>query len=182
MDVDAATQSMITNLPVNTGRSLEEWFVVLDAHPYQKHGEGLTFLKTEYGLSHGFANLIVARHRALDSPPASGSDLVDAQYVGSKQALRPIYERIVAGVREFGGDVEVAPKKTGVSLRRNKQFAVIEAASATRLQLGINLRGAEPTERLRAAGGMCTHRVDVRSLDEVDGELLGWMRQAYELA
>jgi hypothetical protein len=182
MDVDAATQSMIENMRVKTGRSLDEWFVVLDSHPYEKHGEGLAFLKTEHGLSHGFANLIVARHRARGSAPASGSELVDAQYTGSKAPLRPIYDRLVAAVREFGEDVDVAPKKTGVSLRRSKQFAVIEAASATRLQLGINLRGTEPTERLRAAGGMCTHRVDVRSLDEVDDELVGWLRQAYELA
>ena len=182
MDVDAATQSMITNMPVKTGRSLEEWFVALDSHPYQRHGEGMTFLKTEHGLSHGFANLIVARHRARGSAPVSGSELVDAQYAGSKAVLRPIYERLVAAASEFGEDVEIAPKKTGVSLRRNKQFAVIEAASAARLQIGINLRDAQPTERLRTAGGMCTHRVDVRSLDEVDDELLGWMRTAYELA
>jgi hypothetical protein len=29
---------------------------------------------------------------------------------------------------------------------------------------------------------MCTHRVDVRSLDEVDDQLVGWLREAYELA
>ena len=173
---------MVDNLPVKTGRSLEEWFVVLDTHPYEKHAEGMAFLKTEYGVSHGFANLIVARHRARDSAPASGSDLIDAQYAGSKGALRPIYERLVAVAAEFGEDVEVAPKKTGVSLRRSKQFGVVEAASSTRVQLGLNLGGAAPTERLRTARGMCTHRVDVRSLDEVDAELLGWMREAYELA
>jgi hypothetical protein len=182
MDVDAATRSMIANLPAKTGRDLEEWFVVLDAHPYEKHGDALSFLKTEHGLSHGFANLIVARHRARDSAPVSESELVDAQYAGSKAALRPVYERIVDAVGEFGDDVHIAPKKTSVSLRRDKQFAVIEAASATRLQLGINLRGAAATDRLRAAGGMCTHRVDVRSLDEVDTELVGWLRGAYDLA
>lgn len=182
MDVDAATESMIANLPVKTGRSLDEWFVVLDAYPYEKHGEGMTFLKTGHGLSHGFANLIVARHRARGAAPASSADLVDAQYAGAKQGLRPVYERLIAAVREFGDDVQVSPKKTAVSLRRNKQFAVIEAASAVRVQLGINLRDADPTERLRAAGGMYTHRVDVRSLDEVDAELLGWMREAYDLA
>lgn len=182
MDVDAATRSMIANLPDKTGRSLEEWFLVLDAHPYEKHGQGLAFLKTEYGLSHGFANLIVGRHRARASAPVSEDGLIDAQYAGAKASLRPIYERLVAAVREFGDDVEVAPKKTGVSLRRSKQFAVVEAASASRLQLGINLGGAAPTARLREAGGMCTHRVDVRTLDEVDAELLDWMRGAYELA
>ena len=40
-------------------------------------------------------------------------------------------------------DVEVAPKKTGVSLRRAKQFALVEAPSAKRIQLGLDL-GASP--------------------------------------
>jgi hypothetical protein len=182
MDVDAATRSMIANMPAKTGRSLEEWFVVLDAYPYEKHGQAMAFLKNDHGLSHGFANMIVAQHRARDSAPATDSGLIDAQYAGSKEALRPIYERLVAAAGEFGDDVEVAPKRTGVSLRRSKQFALVEAPSATRLQLGMNLRGITPTERLREVGGMCSHRVDVRSLDEVDAELVGWMRQAYEIA
>jgi len=182
MDVNAATRSMIDNMPARTGRSLEEWFVVLDAHPYEKHGQGLAFLKSEHGMSHGFANLVVARHRERGSAPATGVDLIDAQYSGAKADLRPIYERIVAAVATFGDDVEIAPKKTLVSLRRRKQFALVEAPSATRVQLGLNLRGAAPTERLRGAGGMCTHRVDVRGAEEVDDELIGWMRAAYALA
>lgn len=173
---------MIANMPAKTGRSLDEWFVVLDAHPYEKHGEGMAFLKTEHGLSHGFANMIVAQHRARSAAPVTSSDLVDAQYAGPKAALRPIYERLIDAAGELGDDVEIAPKKTGVSLRRNKQFALIEAPSATRLQLGLNVRGVAPTDRLREAGGMCTHRVDVRGEDEVDAELLGWLREAYERA
>lgn len=182
MDVDAATQTMIDNIPAKTGRTLDEWFAVLDAHPYDKHGQGMALLKGEYGMSHGFANLIVARHRDRGAAPATGDDLVDAQYTGAKAALRPILERVLAVSRDFGDDVEVAPKKTGVSLRRRRQFALVEAPSAARVQLGLNLKGVEPTARLTAAGGMCTHRVDVRGVDEVDGELEGWLRQAYELA
>ncbi|TFD24183.1 hypothetical protein E3T31_02375 [Cryobacterium sp. TMS1-13-1] len=75
--------------------------------------------------------------------------------------------------------MEIAPKKSSVSLRRHKQFALIEAASAKRLQLGINLAGAPATERLLLAGGMSTHKVSVASLAEVDAELLGWLRAAY---
>jgi hypothetical protein len=182
MDVDAATRSMIDNMPAKTGRSLEEWFVVLDAHPYEKHGQGIALLKSEFGMSHGFANLVVARHRERGSAPATGDDLVDSQYAGAKAELRPIYERIIAAVAAFGDDVEIAPKKTGVSLRRRKQFALVEAPSATRVQLGLNLRGVAPTDRLREAGGMCTHRVDVRGAAEVDDELIGWLRDAYALA
>ena len=181
MDVDAATQTMIDNLPARTGRGLDEWFAVVDAAGYEKHGQILSHLKSEYGVSHGFANLIAARALSRGQA-ATGDDLVDAQYEGRKAPLRPLYERLVAEVTAFGADVEVAPKKTSVSLRRKKQFAVIEAPSATRLQLGLNLRTAAATGRLRVAGGMCTHRVDVTSSGEIDAELIGWLHEAYEEA
>ena len=120
-------------------------------------------------------------HRGRGAPPATADDLVDAQYAG-RSGMRPILDRLVAEARAFGDDVEVAPKKTSVSLRRDKQFAVIEAPSARRVAVGINLRGDAPTERLKAAGGMCTHRVDVTDLGEVDDQLIGWLREAYERA
>jgi len=182
MDVDAATQTMIDNLPARTGRSLEEWFTVLDAAGPATHGQAMALLKGEHGVSHGFANLVASRHRARAAGPVSGDDLVDAQYAGAKAHLRPILERLVTQVSSFGPDVEVAPKKTGVSLRRSKQFALVEAPSAKRVQVGLNLKGTAPTERLRAAGGMCTHRVDVTGEAEVDEELLGWLREAYDRA
>ena len=145
---------------------------MVDAAGYEKHGQILSHLKSEYGVSHGFANLIAARSLSRGQAPTT-DDLVEAQYAGRKAPLRPLYDRLIAEVSAFGPDVEIAPKKTSVSLRRHKQFAVIEAPSATRLQLGVNLRGAAPTERLRAAGGMCTHRVDVASAEEIDAGARG---------
>lgn len=179
--MDAGTRSMIDNLPRSTGRSLEEWFVVLDATGLEKHGELMAYLKQEHGLSHGFANGIVLQHRSRGTSTAD-DDLVDAQYAGAKAALRPVHDAIVAAVRTFGEDVEVAPKRTGVSLRRSKQFALVEPASAKRVQVGINLKGMPPTGRLREAGGMCTHRVDVTGAEQVDDELVGWLREAYDRA
>lgn len=182
MDVDAAWQSMIDNVPAKTGRSLDEWFAVVEDSGLTKHGQILSHLKSEHGMSHGFANLVAARYLARGESTRAGGDLVDAQYAGRKAALRPLYDRLVAEVTAFGADVEVAPKKTGVSLRRRKQFALIEAPSATRLQLGLNLRDTPASDRLREVGGMCTHRVDVTSPDDVDEELVGWLRAAYEIA
>ncbi|MFT4136876.1 DUF4287 domain-containing protein [Microbacterium sp.] len=181
MDVDAATQTMIDNLPARTGRTREEWFEVLDAAGLDRHGAAIAFLKAEHGVSHGYANLIVTLHRSRGAAPTA-ADLVDAQYAGRKAALRPVYERLRAELTALGGDVEVAPKKTGVSFRRRKQFALVEAPSAARVSVGLNLRGTEPTARLKAAGGMCTHRVDLAAVDDVDDELLGWLREAYERA
>ncbi len=181
MDVDAATRTMIDNIPARTGRSLEEWFAVLDAADLPQHGKAMALLKGEHGLTHGFANLIVSLHRGRGSEPTA-TDLIDAQYADAKSALRPLCDRLIAAASALGDDVEIAPKKTSVSLRRAKQFAVIEAASRTRIALGLNLRGVEAGGRLLAAGGMCTHRVDLTSLEDLDAEVLGWLRDAYDRA
>jgi hypothetical protein len=174
-------QSMIDNLPANTGRSLQEWFAVLEATGLEKHGELMAHLKTEHAVSHGYANGIVLQYRSRGISQAD-DDLVDAQYAGAKTGLRPIHDAIVAAVAEFGPDVTVAPKKTSVSLRRSKQFAVIEPASAKRIQLGIQLIGNATTDRLLTGNAMCSHRVNLSIVDEVDGELLGWLREAYSRA
>jgi hypothetical protein len=89
---------------------------------------------------------------------------------------------LIKVVSKFGDDVELAPKKAGVSLRRSKQFALIEPSTKTRIDLGITLKGIAPTDRLKVVGGMCTHKVGVTSLDQVDDELIGWLRDAYERA
>jgi hypothetical protein len=174
-------KSLYDNLPANTGKTLAEWFVILDATGLEKHGELLAALKNNHGLTHGFANAIVLAYRSQDAAP-TGEELVAAQYTGAKSALVPVYDALVTAARTLGDDVEVSPKKSSVSLRRSKQFALIEAASAKRIQLGIQLKGEEPTERLQSWGGMCSHRVSVTSVDEVDDELVGWLREAYQRA
>lgn len=171
---------MTDNLLSKTGRSLEDWFVVLDETGLEKHTELMNHIKQEYGVSHGFANTIVLHYRAQGTSQAD-DDLVNAQYQGAKAALRPIYDALIATISGFGDDVEIAPKKTGVSLRRSKQFALIEAPSAKRLQIGIQLKGVEPTDRLLIWGAMCSHKVFVTSLDDVDPELFAWLRDAYEM-
>lgn len=182
MDVDAATQTMIDNVPAKTGRPLVEWFTVLDAAGPATHGQALALLKSEHGVSHGFANLVVRLWLERGSGPAPADDLADAQFAGRKEALRPVYDRVAAAAVALGDDVEVAPRKTAVALRRGKQFAYLEVPSATRLRVGLNLRGRAPEGRLVEHSGMCTHRVDVGSPDEVDDELVGWLREAYERA
>ncbi|MET0673589.1 MAG: DUF5655 domain-containing protein, partial [Microbacterium pygmaeum] len=143
--------------------------------------EMLGLLKSEYGVTHGYANGITLQYRS-QGESAADEDLVEAQYSGPKAALRPTYEALLSAASQFGDDVQISPKKASVSLRRSKQFALIEPASATRIQLGINLRGAEATDRLRPATGMCTHKVSLCSPAEVDAELLGWLRAAYDAA
>jgi predicted transport protein len=175
--------AMIVNFKEKTGKSLPQWLKVAKASGLEKHGQIVKHLKTDHGMTHGFANLVA--HEQLKS--ASGStpagDLVQAQYSGKKQTLRPIYDALLKQLAKFGADVEIAPKQAYVSLRRNKQFALIQPSTATRVDVGINLKGAKPTKRLEASGsfnGMVSHRVRLSSIDDVDAQLAGWLRKAYD--
>lgn len=167
------------NLQEKTGRSMPEWFEVLEKAGLEKHTEIMNLLKSEHGVSHGFANGIALQFRSRGSEPTD-IELVDAQYAAKKSALRPVYDLIIDTVRGLGDDVEVVPKKTSVSLRRTKQFAVIEAMRASRIQLGLQLRDEPTTDRLLAWGGMCSHKVNLAAVADVDDELIGWLREAYE--
>lgn len=174
-----AAATMIANLHKTSGRSLEEWVDRVHETGLDKHGQIVTHLKSEYGLGHGYANLIALTALRAGQEAASESDLVERQYAG-KDALRPIYQAILARVSQFGDDVEVAPKKASVNLRRAKQFALVTPATRTRVDLGINLPGTAPTPRLRAIGGMCTHTVALTSIDDLDDEVVNWLRLAYQ--
>ena len=97
--------------------------------------------------------------------------------------MRPIYDAIVKAVHGFGPDVVVAPKKAYVSLRRGKQFAIIQPSTKTRVDVGINLKGVAPGKRLEASGSfnsMVTHRVRLAGAGEVDAQMIAWLKQAYD--
>lgn len=176
--------SMIANMKEKTGKTLEQWLKFVKGEKLAKHGEIVKFLKAEHGMGHGFANMVAHKHLQSDAGSAADAgDLVEAQYAGEKQGLRAIYDAIVAATAKFGGDVELAPKKAYVSLRRTKQFAIVQPSTKTRVDVGINLKGRPTTDRLEASGSfnsMVTHRVRVESAKQVDKELVGWLKEGYE--
>lgn len=177
--MEKALKSMIDNMPEKTGKSLEEWKKVLKAASLEKHGEMVKLLKGEHGVSHGFANTIVSLFRQDDS---SEEDLVSAQYQG-KESLFPIYEALMAEVKKLGDDISISPKKTSVSIIRKRQFLLIKPATKTRIDLGFKFKNREAGERLGDSGPfgtMCSHRVVLNSKEEVDAELISWMKEAYD--
>lgn len=135
-------------------------------------------------MGHGDANTLV--HVALQSSPAVASEQESAEaaadrvYAGPKAALRPIHDAVMRAVADFGA-FEIAPKKTYLSLRRKKQFAMVGPATNTRVEVGLNMKGV-PGARLEALppGGMCQYRVKMTSADEVDQELISWIKRAYD--
>lgn len=183
--MDQATQTMIDNLEKNTGKSLAQWIAVVKKESLEKHGEILKFLKSEHGFTHGFANLVA--HKALKSDAESASDtdeLITKQYAGKEHFL-PIYDKLSSEIKSFGPDVEFAPKNSYVSLRRKKQFAMLIPATKTRFEIGINLKG-HPAEGIleidTKTNGMCSHKIHLNNENDIDGEVIAWIKKAYAAA
>lgn len=178
--------TMIANLEDKTGKSLDQWRNLVAQSGLKKHGEIVKHLKNEHGVTHGYANLIAHKHLKSDAGSQGGDDnLINAQYSGPKADLRPIYDTILKRVMKFGRDVEVSPKKAYVSLRRGKQFAIVQPSTKTRVDVGINLKAVTPKGRLEESGSfnaMVSHRVKLTSPRDVDSELEDWLRQAYDQA
>ena len=173
---------MIDNMPEKTGKSLNEWKSLLKTKSFAKHTDAVNFLKKEHRVTHGFANTIVALSK--EEGGETPTNLVENQYKG-KENLLPIYKSILEIVKGFGEDVTVIPKKASVSIIRKNQFALIKPATKTRIDLGLKLKEKPTTDRLKDSGPfgtMCTHRVRLSEVDEVDDELKEWLQEAYQKA
>jgi hypothetical protein len=184
--LDTTTATMIQNLEARTGKTLAQWVLVARKLGAAKHGDIVQHLKAEHSMGHGYANLIAHSLRGnVGSDAPAADDLISSQYAGDKAALLPIYNKLIAAVGRFGADVEVAPKKTYVALRRAKQFALLQPSTKTRLDVGIQLKGVPIGERLESSGSfnaMVSHRVRVEFVEEIDAELIGWLKLAYDAA
>lgn len=168
-----------------TGKSLAEWKKIVKATSLEKHGEILKFLKSEHGFTHGYANFVSMKYREADAASHNPEDLIQAQYAKGKEGLFPIYEKLKSTISTFGDDIEFVPKRANISVRRKKQFALIQPSTKTRMDLGLKIKGKTPDGRLESSGpfgSMCTHRVKLSEAGEVDGEVIAWLKAAYEMA
>ena len=182
--VEQGLRSQVRNIEATYGRSIDEWIDLIRASGRTRHGEIVAMLKDDYGLSHGAANRVALVAMDALSPKTSAGDPEEALYAGGKSTLLPIHARLMAAVHKLGVDIEIAPKKAYLSLRRRKQFGMIKPATK-HIDLGLVLPGTAVEGRLESAAtfnALFTHRIRVGSPDEVDDELITWLRDAYDVA
>ena len=185
--LDQARQSQINNIQKKTGKSLDELTAITQKSGLTKHAEIRDYLKSNLGLGHGDANALA--HAILQSDgqrAAKGKSteaVLDEIYTGAKAGQRPIHEALMMHITRFG-EFEVVPKKGYVSLRRAKQFAMIGPKTNTRFEVGINARDLMRNPRLleQPGGSMCNYIVNLTEVKDVDSELVGWLKTAYESA
>ncbi len=165
-----------------TGKPLEHWVEIVRQSEIQKHKAIIDFLKTSHGFTYGFANFVAHKAKSSDAASQDKDTLVDNQYKG-KESLRPIYELLHQSIAKFGQDITVTPKKGSVSFIRKKQFALVKPATKTRIDLGLKIKDKAVNERLENSGPfgtMCTHRVKISKIEDIDNTLINWLKEAYE--
>jgi predicted transport protein len=183
--IDNAYATQIANIEKATGKKINEWYAIVNNSGFTKHGELVNFLKEKHGFTHGNANTIV--HFAKQSHAGAAendTDWIAEQYKG-KENLKPWYDKIMAEINKFGKDIELAPKKTYVSLRRKKQFAIIQPSTKDRLDMGFNIKGVAPAGNVEDGSkwnAMCTHRIKITEEKMIDKDLNKWIKQASDQA
>ncbi len=106
--------------------------------------------------------------------------LIAAQYV-DRPHLRPILDAVLAVLPALG-PVTVQARTTLVSLvGPRRTFAIVQATTKSRVDLGLRLDGCDPQGRLLAAKnlGPATVRIPLTAPEEVDDEVLGWLSRAH---
>jgi hypothetical protein len=185
--IDKAWQTQLDNIQKKTGKSLDELAAIVKKSGLAKHGEIRDYLKRELGLGHGDANALVHAVFQSDGQRAaegkSADAVLDEIYTGAKAHMRPIHEELMKEIGKFG-EFETVPKKGYVSLRRKKQFAMIGPKTNTRFEVGINAKDLKKNARLleQPKGSMCNYIVNVTEAQEVDRELIAWLKSAFESA
>lgn len=172
-------------LHIKTGKTLEQWADVARNAGVAGHMALVQHLKDMHRLGHGHANTVVHVANASSAAAQDADALVEAMFDGPRAVWRPTYEALIVMVRDFGNDVELAPKKGYVSLRRKKQFALFQPSTKDRFDVGLALKGEEAVGALELAGSwnaMVSHRVRIAIGEPADKGLVGWLRAAYDRA
>ena len=184
--LDKAAQTQLENIQKKTGKSFDELAEIVHKSGLTRHGEIREYLKRELGLGHGDANAVVHAVLKLDGKRAaegkSEDAVLDTIYSGAKSGFRPIHEKLVREISKLG-EYEIVPKKGYyVSLRHRKQFAMIGPKTNTRFEVGLNAKDLKKNARLleQPRGSMCNYIVNLTDAKEVDPELIGWLKSAYE--
>ena len=183
--LDKAIQTQLENIQKKTGKSLAELAAIAKKSGLSKHGELRDMFKEKLGLGHGDANSLV--HAILQSDGTRAAEgknedaVLDEIYSGAKAGFRPIHEKLMKEIQKFG-EFEIVPKKGYVSLRRKKQFAMIGPKTNTRFEVGINAKDFKQNARLleQPKGSMCNYIVQINDAQEVNAELVAWLKSAFE--
>lgn len=186
--------AILKSIPEKTGKTVEEWAQLLADAGVTTSKAMAAYLRDHHDIARPTATVLFAKIndiRAdfedavyLEHAPAK----IDKQYTGGKARLRKVADAVFAQIDALGADVGASPTKSMVSFYRHHVFAQVQAATQNRIDVGLALggyTGAIPGRINDTGGGLkgdrITHTVAVTRMEDIDGELIRWMKTAYKL-
>ena len=191
----AMVQKWVVTLKEKTGRSLDEWLVLVKKDGPADYKSRREWLKSQHKLGTNSAWWIADRAEGnkqwgdtSESYLEEAVFCVEKMFGGGKASLRPIYDKLLDLGLKSGKDAKACPCGTIVPLYRNHVFAQIKPTTQTRIDLGFALKGCKTKipKRLIDTGGLkkndrITHRIPIEKISDIDADVKRWLGIAYQL-
>lgn len=182
-------QAYLDSIKARTGKTPDDFRRLAEKKGLLKPGvktqQIVDWLKEDFGLQRGHAMAIVLTLKNATQPRPSRDESIERHFRGARAKWRAPYKTLLAQLSTFGADVSEGPTGSYISmLRQGKKFAIVQVTE-DRMDVGIRLKGERPTGRFEPAAGwnsMVTHRVRITAPAEIDDEVLGRLRLAFERA
>jgi len=179
-------QAYLDTIKAKTGKTVDDFRALASEKGLAKRGELMDWLKSDFDLGHGHANAMTYQILNPEPVEVSMEDRLTQLFTGNKAEWRGTYDALTKELAKFGPDFGIATTSSYISLLRSgKKFGIVQPSTPERFDIGIKLKGLEPAGRLEASGSwnnMVTHRVRISDPEQIDSEVLAWLKQAYEAA
>jgi hypothetical protein len=109
---------------------------------------------------------------------------IEQHFTGKPAAMQAAYYRLLAALEQFG-PVRAVPKQTSIHLEKNSGFAGVHPRKD---YFNLEFRTDAPIEHARInrqqqlSARRYEHTVKIASEADVDAELMGWLKAAYDLS
>jgi len=178
-------QAYLDTIKTKTGKTPDDFSLLARQKGLTQYREIMAWLKADFGLGHGHANVIAQLLVNADKPRPAPDEALAPHFAGGKAVWRKPFDALAAQLHQFGADVSILPNRSYINVQRaGKKFAILQT-SAARLDIGIKRKGVPPAGRFEAAGAwnaMVTHRLRISDPQQIDAEVLAWLKEAYHSA
>jgi hypothetical protein len=119
-----------------------------------------------------------------DGKPVFDHKVLFANLFEGKSHLLPIYGALEAGIQSQHNDVELVPTKAYISMEGKRVFGCA-TLTKNNIRVGLDL-GDVPfgdyVQKAKSLGAMpnVTHMIEIAEPSQVNKQLLGYVRQAYD--
>jgi hypothetical protein len=113
------------------------------------------------------------------------------EFFKDHDAAKAVFDTVRGIVEEFG-ECEIRTSKSQVAFRRNRGFAYVwrpgqylrnpKAEAVLSIVLGRHEKSSRFKEVAHPSARTWMHHLEVNDVDELDGEVTGWLREAYDAA